>query len=172
MGNPFVGEIRMVGFNFAPVNWAFCNGQTMSITQNTTLFSLIGTTYGGDGETTFNLPDLQGRRFVHQGTDRVGAPWITGQVAGQETHTLTTQELPSHAHAPAASTFNGTTASPVGTVWARASGAVLPYGAAANSPMAANLIDPSGGDQPHDNMPPFLVINFIISLFGIYPSRN
>ena len=133
MSDPFIGEIRMVGFNFAPQNWAFCDGSTMSISQNEALFTLIGTTYGGDGEQTFNLPDLRGRRFVHQGTDRFGAPWVIGQVAGEETHTLTTQELPSHAHAPAASTFNGTTSSPVGAVWARASGAVLPYGGSPNA---------------------------------------
>jgi microcystin-dependent protein len=172
MGSPFIGEIRMVGFNFAPQNWAFCDGSAMVIAENEALFSLLGTTYGGDGVETYNLPDLRGRRFVHQGTDRSGSPWVLGEIAGEETHTLTTQELPSHAHLPVASTFNGTTSSPVGAVWARASGAVLPYGGSPNITMSANLIDPTGGNQPHENMPPFLVINFIISLFGIFPSRN
>jgi microcystin-dependent protein len=172
MSEPFIGEIRMVGFNFAPENWAFCDGATLSISDNDALFALIGTTYGGDGVETFNLPDLRGRRFVHQGTDRLGFPWVLGQLAGQETHTLTGQELPVHTHVPAASSFNGTTASPAGAVWARASGATPPYGASANAGMSPNTIDPTGGGQPHENMPPFLVINFIIALFGIFPSQD
>lgn len=172
MSEPFVGEIRMVGFNFAPQDWAFCDGSTMSIAQNEVLFNLIGTTYGGDGLDTYQLPDLRGRRFVHQGTDRSGSPWVIGQVAGEENHTLTGQELPSHTHVPAASSFNGTTSNPVGAVWARASGATPAYGAPENAGMSPNTIDPAGGSQPHENMPPFVVINFIISLFGIFPSRD
>ncbi len=172
MGQPFIGEIRLVGFNFAPQGWAFCDGSTMSIAENDALFSLIGTTYGGDGVQTFNLPDLRGRRFVHQGSDRVGQTWVIGQLAGEESHTLTSQELPSHTHVPAVSSFNATASSPVGAVWARASGATSPYGGSVDVAMSSSLIDPAGANQPHDNMPSFLVINFVISLFGIYPSQS
>ena len=173
MSDPYVGEIRMVGFNFAPQGWAFCDGSLMSISQNEVLFTLIGTTYGGDGQQTFALPDLRGRRFVHAGTDRSGTPWVQGQVGGTETVTLTAGQLPAHTHPPIAASTSGTTSTPSGTVWAGAQGAVLPYSSSApNIAMNPGLVDAAGQGLPHENMAPFLVINFVIALFGIFPSQN
>jgi microcystin-dependent protein len=170
MGQPFVGEIRMVGFNFAPVGWAFCDGSIVAITQNETLFTLIGTTYGGNGTTTFALPDLRGRMAMHQGSGTA-----LGQDLGEESVALTTTALlPAHNHPAAATDGHGNQAGPAGAVWAAASGGVNPYSAAAtNATLHADAIAnaPATGGQPHDNMSPFLVINFVISLFGIFPSQ-
>lgn len=168
MGNPYVGEIRMVGFNFAPVGWALCNGQILPISQNTVLFQLIGTTYGGDGVSTFALPNIQSRMVVHQGTG-----FVIGQQAGAETVTLTVDTIPAHTHPAGAVTGHGTQAGPVGASWASASGGVNPYSTAApDAALNAAAVASVGGGQAHDNMSPFLVISFVISLFGIFPSQS
>ena len=167
MSQPYVGEIRMFGGNFAPVGWAFCSGQLLAISENDVLFQLIGTTYGGDGQSTFGLPDLQGRAPVHQGSGLV-----LGQKAGTETVALTTPQLPVHTHPMAASKdaanqitgANGVLAAPVSLATYFAS----PPDAA----LSALAVQPTGGNQPHSNMQPYLAINFIISLFGIFPSQN
>jgi microcystin-dependent protein len=166
MSEPYVGEIRMVGFNFAPNGWALCNGQLLAISENTTLFTLIGTTYGGDGQNTFGLPNLQGRIPFHQGNS-----FVMGQIAGTETATLVTNQLPAHTHALAASSAAGTQPAPTGGYWAQSTLAEYSTEAAAHT-MAPTAVGSTGGSQPHDNMPPFLVINFVISLFGIFPSQN
>jgi len=166
MSNPYVGEIRMTGFNFAPVDWSFCNGQLLPISEYEALFNLIGTTYGGDGQTTFALPNLQCRIPFHQGNS-----FILGQVSGTETVTLTTSQLPIHTHALAASSTGGAQASPAGGLWAQST--LEQFSTETNShTMDPSTIVATGGSQPHDNMPPFLVINFIISLYGIFPTQN
>lgn len=171
MGSPYVGEIRMVGFNFAPQGWAFCNGQVMSIADNATLFNLIGTTYGGDGVSTFDLPNLQCRIPFHQGSDAMGDTMVIGQLAGSEQVTLITSQLPVHSHVLAASNTTGNQPSPAGGVWA-ASSLDLYSTDAPTLAMSTTTTLPTGGSQPHDNVPPYQVINFIISLYGIYPSQN
>jgi microcystin-dependent protein len=179
MGSPFVGEIRMVGFNFAPVGWAFCNGQLISISQNTTLFVLIGTTYGGDGQTTFQLPDLQGRIPINQGQAPGLSPYVIGQRAGSESVALVAAQLPQHGHSLQANSDVASSANPTGDYLARASipsvasGGVPVYApVSAAAAMNAGAIAPSGASQPHDNMMPFQCVNFIISLFGIFPTQN
>jgi microcystin-dependent protein len=167
MSSPFIGEIRMFAGNFAPVGWAFCNGAIIPIDQNDALFNLIGTTYGGDGQTTFALPNLQSRVPVH-----VGPGFALGQSAGAETVTLTTSQIPAHSHTPTALSTPGNLSSPAGGVWASTSPTTLYDNTAPTIPMAATAIGSSGGSQPHDNMVPFLVINFILSLFGIFPSQT
>jgi microcystin-dependent protein len=171
MTEPFVGEIRMVGFNFAPQGWAFCDGSIMAITQNETLFTLIGTTYGGDGVSTFALPDLRARMAMHQGGSNV-----LGQHLGVESVAIqTAAQLPAHSHPAAASDGHGNQAGPAGAVWAAASGGVNPYSsAAANATLNGGTIAsaPASGGQAHDNMSPFTVVNFVISLFGIFPSQS
>jgi microcystin-dependent protein len=171
MGTSFVGEIRMFGGNFAPAGWAFCNGQLLDISQNSTLFNLIGTTYGGDGTTTFALPDLQGRLPVHQGTGAGLSNRVIGEKSGVETVTLITTQIPSHAHTALGQSATGNQPSPAGNVWA-ASSLNQFSSSAANVAMNAASIGNSGGSQPHSNFMPYLCINFIISLFGIFPSRN
>ena len=165
---PFIGEIRLVPFNFAPVGWAFCDGQLMAISENTALFALIGTTYGGDGQTTFALPDLRSRVPVH-----AGPGFVLGQAGGVETVTLTVNQIPAHTHAAAADNNAGTAAAPDGKVWA-ASNNYYQFAPASGSPSAMNAgaVGLNGGSQPHDNMLPFLAVNFILSLFGIFPSQN
>ncbi|MDQ1360783.1 MAG: hypothetical protein QOJ44_1160 [Acidimicrobiaceae bacterium] len=174
MSQPYIGEIRMVGFNFAPQGWAFCDGSAMAISQNAALFNLIGTTYGGDGQTTFNLPDLRGRMALHQGTDGQGNARVLGQTLGAESVTLQTATIPAHSHGAAAVTAHGNQPGPSGATWATASGGVNPYSTAAeNATLHAGAIAnaPANGGQAHENMSPFLVINFVISLFGIFPSQ-
>jgi len=167
MSSPFVGEIRMFAGNFAPVGWAFCNGALMAIDQNDTLFNLIGTTYGGDGQSTFALPNLQSRVPVH-----VGPGFALGQAGGAESVTVTVSQIPAHSHVPLSNSAAGTQTSPAGGVWALDTG-LSPYSSAAPSvALSPNAIGSSGGSQPHDNMIPFLVINFILSLFGIYPTQS
>jgi len=171
MTQPFVGEIRIFGGNFAPSGWAFCNGQLMAIAQNSTLFNLIGTTYGGDGQTTFALPNLQSQVPVHQGTNQYGS-YVIGQSGGSETVTVTTAQLPEHNHALAGGAGGNTGLVRPGNHFPGPWSAE-PYAAAAASPvtMSASAVGPAGGSQPHDNMIPFLAVSFIISLFGIYPSQ-
>ena len=171
MSDPFVGEIRMFGGNFAPAGWAFCNGQLMAISENEVLFNLIGTTYGGDGQSTFALPDLRGRLPVHQGQGAGLSNRILGESAGTETVTLTTQQIPIHTHPAQALAGAGNQSSPSNGVWA-ASGQGQ-YGVGAGSVAMKNtLIASTGGSQPHDNMMPYTTISFIISLFGIFPSQT
>lgn len=167
MSQPFIGEIRIFGGNFAPAGWAFCDGQLMPISENDALFTLIGTTYGGDGQETFALPDLRGRLPLHQGTN-AGTTFTLGENGGVESVTLTTQQMPVHNHAFLAANVGGDQVSPAGNVPAQSFN-VTPY---INDPPDGNMgaaVVPVGGSQPHDNMPPYLGLNFIISLFGVFP---
>jgi microcystin-dependent protein len=179
MSEPYVGEIRMAGFNFAPVGWAFCNGQLLAISQNPVLFTLIGTTYGGDGQSTFALPNLQGRIPINQGQGPGLSPYVIGQLAGSETVTLVAAQLPQHGHSLQANADAASTANPTGDYLAQARIPSLPSGgvpvyapASAAAAMNAGAIAPSGASQPHDNMMPFQCVNFIISLFGVFPTQN
>lgn len=171
MGSPFIGEIRIFAGNFAPAGWAFCDGSLVSITEYETLFSLIGTTYGGNGVSTFCLPDLRGRIPMHQGASRAGTTRALGAMAGTETATLKPQHMPAHTHAPQASASVGTSSSPANAV--SAAWQDTPYSSSApTAPLHASALAPVGGDQPHENMPPHLAVNMIISLFGVYPSQS
>lgn len=166
MSEAFIGEIRMFGGNFPPLGWAFCDGQLLSIAENTALFALIGTTYGGDGQTTFALPDLRGRIPLHQGNG-----YAMGQVGGSETVTLILNQTPAHSHVPTAQSGTGVQSSPTNGVWAASSLNQF----TTNSPnvaMNAAAVGIAGGSQPHDNMMPFLVLSYIIALEGLFPSRN
>jgi microcystin-dependent protein len=173
MSQPYLGEIRMVGFNFAPTGWALCNGAILSIAQNTALFALLGTTYGGDGQTTFALPDLRGRIPIHQGQGSGLTNRTIGESGGQETVALTLQQMPGHTHALLASPSPGTTTSPIGNTWA-SSPSLAAYAdpAATNTAMSAQSLDLAGGGQSHENMAPFVAVNFVIALAGIFPSQN
>jgi microcystin-dependent protein len=171
LSTPYIGEIRLFGGNFAPVGWMLCQGQTLPISEYDTLFTLIGTTYGGDGQETFNLPDLQGRIPIHNGQG-TGQTYQIGEKSGVEAVTLTAQQIPVHNHALVASGHIADQGSPANNVPAQSSVADLYIEDVPNSPMAANAVGPAGGSQPHDNMPPFLGLNFIISLYGIYPSQT
>jgi microcystin-dependent protein len=164
MGQPFIGEIRMFAGNFAPAGWMFCDGQLLPISENDTLFTLIGTTYGGDGQETFALPNLQSRVPIHQGNG-----FILAETGGAESVTLTVQQIPLHNHAMVVSTSIGNDPNPAGGVLAESSTATMYVAANPTTPMAAESMTPVGGSQPHENMQPYLGINFIISLFGIYP---
>jgi microcystin-dependent protein len=174
MSEPFIGQIQLVGFNFAPRGWAFCNGQLLPISQNTALFSLLGTTYGGDGETTFALPDLRGRVPVHSGSSSGPglSPRPLGQRSGQETVTLNTTQIPAHAHTFSApvSSDSGETDTPEGGVPAVASEDI--YAESTDSVGLASTTGNTGGGQGHNNMQPYLVVNFCIALTGIFPSQN
>lgn len=171
MSQPFVGEIRLFAGNFAPTGWAFCDGQLLAIAENETLFQLIGTTYGGDGETTFALPDLRGRLPLHQGTNG-GTTFVLGEATGAESVTLTTQQVPAHAHALLAADVQGNQISPGGSLPAR-SFSVTPYlSSAPDGNMAATAIAPRGGSQPHENRQPYLGLSFILSLYGLFPQAT
>jgi len=166
MSTPYLGEIRMVGFNFAPVGWAMCDGSVLLIPSNEALFNLLGTTYGGDGRQTFALPDLRGRIPFHQGNSLV-----VGASGGSETVTLVQNQLPTHTHALSANSSSGTQGSPTGGFWAQSSlGQYSTETPTLN--MAAAAVSSTGGSLPHDNIPPFLAITFIIALQGVYPSQN
>ena len=165
MSTPFLGEIKVFSFNFAPKGWAECNGQLLPINQNQALFSILGTTYGGNGQTTFALPNLQGRVPFH-----TGSSIILGESSGEQAHTLNISELPAHTHAPVGSSGNASTGNPTGNLWASLSGGT--YSAAPNTTMNAGSILLAGGSQPHDNMSPYLALNFCIALQGIFPSRS
>ena len=171
---PFVGEVRMFAGNFAPRGWAFCDGQLLAVSQNDALFSLLGTIYGGDGRTTFGLPDLRGRLPVHAGTGPGLMPVNLGQKAGVEKVTLQTSQLPSHTHAMRASNDVADQGAPSNAVVpAQVSGLTLfRSDAAPNASFATEAITARGGNQPHNNLQPFLCVNFIIALVGIYPSRQ
>ena len=173
MSQPFIGEIRMFGGSFAPRSWAFCNGQLVAIAQNDALFSLLGTTYGGDGQTTFALPDLRGRVPIHRGQGAGFSSYDLGQVGGVESVTLLTQQLPAHSHAFVASSAAASpTSEPGGSVTAAASAPLYVEPTGALTGMSSQAITPTGGTQPHDNVAPFQCVSFIICLEGIFPSRN
>jgi microcystin-dependent protein len=161
----------MFGGNFAPAGWAFCDGQLMPISENDVLFTLIGTTYGGDGQETFALPNLQSRIPIHAGTGTDGITYQLAEQAGVESVTLTTQQIPVHNHALMATADIGTQNPPAGNILAQCSGVKVYTGAAPGAALNANSLTPAGGNQPHDNMQPYLVINFIISLFGVFPTQ-
>lgn len=169
----FLGEIDLVAFNFAPQGWAMCQGQILSISQNTALFSLLGTTYGGNGTTNFALPDLRGRRIISSGQGAGLSNYSLGETGGEETVTLTVAQMPSHTHQVNANTAVGTALTPAGNAWAsQTSTSLYSNSPTATASLAPQAIGFSGGSQPHDNMPPYLVLNYIIALQGIYPSRN
>ena len=165
MAQPYVGEIRMFAGNFAPAGWMFCQGQSLPISENETLFQLIGTTYGGDGQETFWLPDLRGRIPIHQGNG-----FIIGESGGVESVTLTVNQIPAHTHPLLAATAIGNDPNPAGGVLAESSVVSLYQAGSPTSAMAPQSIGPVGGSQPHSNMQPYLCVHFIISLFGIFPS--
>ena len=167
MAQPYVGEIRMFAGNFAPAGWMFCEGQLLPISENDTLFNLIGTTYGGDGQSTFALPDLRGRIPIHQGSG-----FTMAQTGGVEQVTLTVSQIPAHSHPLLASTGPGNTNGPGGNVTAESAAVKIYYADQPTVALNAAAIAPTGGSQPHDNFQPYLCIDFIISLFGIYPSPN
>lgn len=165
MAQPYVGEIRMFAGNFAPAGWMFCEGQLLPISENETLFQLIGTTYGGDGESTFALPDLRGRLPIHQGNGL-----ILAETGGAEEITLTVNQIPAHSHPFLASGATALNANPQGNVVGNQTLAQMYLEDAPNVNLAAGAVAPVGGSQPHTNFQPYLCINFIISLFGIFPS--
>ncbi len=171
MAQPYVGEIRLFAGNFAPSGWALCQGQIVAIAENDVLFTLIGTTYGGDGQSTFALPDLRGRVPLHQGNGASLSSRTIGQTGGTEQVQLSNGQMPAHTHTLLASSAPAqAAAAPSGSLLAAT--AVNVYGTGTpTTPMAPVAIAPSGGAQPHDNMAPFLVMNYIISLFGIFPSQ-
>lgn len=171
MAEPFIGEVRIFAGNFAPRGYAQCNGQLLPISQNTALFSILGTTYGGNGTTTFALPNLQGKSPLHSGQGAGLSPYALGQTGGEAAHTLNAAELPSHRHTlRASSAATGGTPGP-GVVLAATSGAKIYRGATNLVPMATGL-SASAGNQPHENRQPYLTLNFIIAVQGVFPSRN
>lgn len=170
MSQPFVGELRLVAFNFAPAGWSICQGQLTAISQNDTLFNLIGTTYGGDGQQTFGLPNLAGRVPVHQGTFG-GGTYVMGQLAGVESVTITANQYPNHTHSAIAnSDGQNRLTSAQGNL--PAAGPTIYGSRPPADAMASDFLSTAGGNQPHNNLQPFLVLNWIISLFGIFPSQN
>ena len=171
MSEPFVGEVRMFAGNFAPRGWAFCDGQLLAVSQNDALFSLLGTIYGGDGRTTFGLPDLRGRVPIHAGSGPGLSPRRLGAKAGAENVTLTVNQLPSHTHAMQVTQASGNEQSPQGAVYARAQ-IDMYIEEPAEAVMSTSAITNVGGSRSHTNLMPYLCINFIIALVGIYPSRQ
>ncbi len=174
MSEPFVGEIRMFGGNFAPRGWAFCDGQLLAVSQNDALFSLFGTIYGGDGRTTFGLPDLRGRIPIHAGTGPGLSNRRLGAKSGKETETITVDELPNHNHTISGNNASGNSAVPTGHFArdATANNLYVTALSATTSTMHPNMLTGNGGSRTHNNLMPFLCVNFIVALFGIYPSRN
>ena len=175
MSEPFLAEIKIVGFDFAPRGWAFCDGQILPINQNQSLYSLLGTTYGGDGRTSFALPDLRGRTPIHVGSSN-GVSHPLGQKTGEETHTLSTHEIPQHEHEARATSATVTSTDPEGKLLAVTSGgpfSIIPYGDR-TSPQAlhGSTVANGGGGQGHNNMQPYLTLSYCIALQGLFPSRN
>ena len=165
MGTPYLSEIRIFSFSFPPKGWAFCNGQLLPISQNQALFTLLGTTYGGNGQTTFALPNLQGRSPVH-----TGAGLTLGESAGETAVTLTTNQMPTHTHTANANATASGQSSPAGNYWGN--GGQTSYADSANATMNPAAISTVGGSQPHNNLSPYLTLNFCIALQGIFPSQN
>lgn|SRR5579864_1466976 len=166
MSEPFLGEIKIISWNFPPKGWVFCNGSLLPINQNQALFSILGTTYGGDGRQNFGLPNLQGRVPMH-----VGSGISLGELAGETAHTLNISEIPAHTHTPVGSTKTPpTSTTPLNNLWAPND--ANPYATTINNAMNPACITATGGSQPHDNMSPYLVLNFIIALQGIFPSQT
>ena len=172
--DPILGMISMFGFNFAPKYWATCDGQVLSIAQNTALFSLLGTTFGGNGQTTFQLPDLRGRVPIHQGQGPGLSNYSMGQAGGVEMVTLNIAEMPAHSHNLHANGAAGDTGSPINAIFANSGATDREYLASgqANVNMSASAISSAGGSQPHENRQPYLVVNYCIAIYGIYPSRS
>lgn len=176
MTEPYVAEIRMFAGNFAPYGWALCNGQLMAISQNTALFSLLGTTYGGDGRVTFGLPNLMGSAPMQAGQGGGLSDRVLGEIGGEPSVTLLSSEMPAHTHVPMAYDGNGDKATPENAVWGQVSygrgGGVDLYSPnAANQMMSPLSTGVTGGSQPHNNMPPYLAVTFIIALQGVFPAR-
>ncbi len=167
MSDQFIGELRLMPFGFAPTGWAACNGQLLPIVQYQALFSLLGTQYGGDGRTTFALPNLKGA--VPLGA---GPAFPQGQAGGEASVTLSANAMPAHSHLPMASSARGTQPTPVGGVWAEDSGGNAMFGATPSVTMNPAAIGPAGGSAPHNNMQPYLTLNWVIALQGIFPTRN
>jgi microcystin-dependent protein len=165
MSEPFLGEIKIISWNFPPKGWVFCNGALLPINQNQALFSILGTTYGGDGRVNFGLPNLQGRSPVHVGNG-IGL----GERGGEATHTLNISEIPAHNHVPVGNSVQASLTTPLGNLWGM--DVSNPDNPTANTTMNPGSILPAGGSQPHENMSPYLVLNFIIALQGIFPSQN
>ncbi len=171
--DPFVAEIRIFPFNFAPKGWAFCDGQILPLSQNTALFSLLGTTYGGDGKSNFALPNLQGSAPMHPGQGPGLSLHDLGEIGGSETVTLLESEMPTHSHASTASNSDGTDQSPANSLYAGGIGGIAQYATpGATTMLSPQAIQPSGGDQPHNNMQPYLTLSFCIALQGVYPPRT
>lgn len=175
MTDPFLAEIRIFAGNFPPSGWALCNGQLMSISQNTALFSLLGVTYGGDGRATFGLPNLMGSAPMQQGQGPGLSPRQLGEMGGEATVTLLQSEMPAHTHLPMAFNAGGDDPNPLGHVWAQAKAGrdqtPIYSSAAPNQTMNPQAVGPSGAGQPHNNLPPYLVVSYIIALQGIFPQR-
>jgi microcystin-dependent protein len=167
MAEPFLSEVRIFSFGFAPKGWALCNGQLLPINQNQALFSLLGTTYGGDARQTFGLPNLQARIPMHTGNGH-----ILGERSGEENHTLVLSEMPTHSHPANCSSALGTQPSPGNTVWAKDNNGNAPYSTSGGTTMKSDAISTVGGSQPHYNLAPFLTLNFCIALQGIFPSQT
>lgn len=172
MSTPYIGEIRIFAGNFAPAGWAFCDGSVLAIADNDTLFNLIGTTYGGDGQTTFALPDLRGRIPLHQGTLSGGSSYPLATTGGAEAVTLTAQQMPVHSHAMTAASSPGYLDSPAGAVVAKHRDYSGFQSTGPGPTFNAQMVGGAGSSLPHENMPPFLGVSFIISLFGIFPSQT
>ncbi|MFB9106997.1 phage tail protein [Flavobacterium gyeonganense] len=173
MAQPYVGEIRMFAGNFAPAGWMFCEGQLLPISENEALFQLIGTTYGGDGQETFKLPDLRGRIPIHMNNGGSGTTYNLGQSGGVESVTLTTQQIPAHSHSLLATTDLTNSANPADAYLSTTATGNKIYSTATPSvALSPQEISPIGGSQPHDNFQPYLCVDFIISLFGIFPSQT
>jgi microcystin-dependent protein len=171
MSQPYIGEIRLFGGNFAPAGWNFCDGSLLSIAQFSALFQLIGTTYGGDGQNTFAVPDLRGRVPVHMGQGAGLQNYVLGQIAGSESVTLTANQVAVHGHG-ALGSVGGASATPQNATWGNGGITTHIFGTPANNSMNSASVGATGGNQPHDNLHPFQVVSFIISLFGVFPTQG